>query len=77
MPDDNKDQAAAAAQVAPGKTGPQAAAPGAESGIDKFDALVEKWFAEHFHGTEVARDTRTFNVAQRAKEELKKLLKSV
>jgi hypothetical protein len=37
-------------------------------------ALVEDWFARHFHNSIVARDTATFNHVFAAKEDLKRLL---
>jgi hypothetical protein len=38
------------------------------------DALVERWFADHFHGSPLARDTATYNLVHAAKEELKQRL---
>jgi hypothetical protein len=39
-----------------------------------FDALVERWWADHFPGSAVARDTQAWNVAYAAKEALKRIL---
>lgn len=36
--------------------------------------LIERWWADHFPGSAVARDTAAWNAAYRAKEELKRLL---
>lgn len=40
-----------------------------------MDALIERWFADHFFGSAVARDTQAWNAAHAAKEALKLLLK--
>jgi|GEM_PF-1289470 hypothetical protein len=37
-------------------------------------ALIERWWADHFPGSAVARDTASWNVAHAAKEALKTLL---
>jgi hypothetical protein len=42
---------------------------------EQTDALVERWFADHFFGSAVARDTQAWNAAHAAKEALKLLLK--
>jgi hypothetical protein len=42
-----------------------------------MDLLIERWFAEHFHGSAVARDTQSWNVVHGAKEALKTLLRAV
>ena len=47
----------------------QAAAPPA------IEQLIERWWADHFPGTAVARDTQAWNIAHAAKERLKRLLK--
>jgi hypothetical protein len=39
-----------------------------------FDALVERWWNDHFPGSAAARDTAAWNVAFAAKEELKRRL---
>ena len=40
-----------------------------------FDALVERWWADHFPGSAVAAYTQAWNVAYSAKEALKALLR--
>jgi hypothetical protein len=40
----------------------------------RFDALIEGWWADHFPGSAVARDTAAWNVAYAAKEALKRRL---
>ena len=40
-----------------------------------IDELIERWWADHFPGSPVARDTQVWNVAHAAKERLKRLLK--
>ncbi len=39
-----------------------------------IEALIERWWADHFPGSAVARDTAAWNVAHDAKEALKRLL---
>ena len=39
-----------------------------------LDTLIEHWWADHFPGSPVARDTAAWNVAHAAKEALKRLL---
>ncbi len=39
-----------------------------------IDQLIERWWANHFPGSAVARDTQAWNVAYAAKETLKRLL---
>ncbi len=39
------------------------------------DALIDRWWSDHFPGSAVARDTQAWNVAFVAKEALKRLLK--
>ena len=36
---------------------------------------IERWWADHFPGSAVARDTQAWNIAHAAKEKLKRLLK--
>ena len=36
---------------------------------------IERWWADHFPGSVVARDTQAWNIAHAAKETLKRLLK--
>lgn len=38
------------------------------------DASIERWWADHFPGSAVARDTAAWNVAHAAKEALKRWL---
>ena len=40
-----------------------------------IEHLVERWWADHFPGSAVARDTQAWNIAHAAKEKLKRLLK--
>ena len=40
-----------------------------------LDTIVERWWADHFPGSVVARVTETWNHAFAAKEELKRRLK--
>jgi len=40
-----------------------------------IEQLIERWWADHFPGSTVARDTQAWNVAHAAKERLKQLLK--
>jgi hypothetical protein len=40
-----------------------------------IDALIERWFADHFHGSPIARDNEHYQHAWGAKEALKRLLK--
>jgi hypothetical protein len=47
----------------------QAAAP------PSIEQLIERWWADHFPGSAVARDTQAWNIAHAAKEMLKRLLK--
>lgn len=42
---------------------------------DQLDALIERWWADHFPGSAVARDTAAWNVAHAAKERLKRRLR--
>ena len=39
------------------------------------DELIERWFADHFHGSAVSRNAETYQVVFVAKEALKRLLK--
>ena len=41
------------------------------------DELIERWWADHFPGSPIARDTQAWNVAYAAKETLKRLLKGI
>ena len=40
-----------------------------------IEELIERWWADHFPGSAVARDTQAWNIAHAAKERLKRLLK--
>jgi hypothetical protein len=40
-----------------------------------MEQLIENWWADHFPGSAVARDTQAWNTAHAAKERLKRLLK--
>jgi hypothetical protein len=40
-----------------------------------IELLIERWWADHFPGSAVARDTQAWNIAHAAKEKLKRLLK--
>jgi hypothetical protein len=41
---------------------------------DSIDALIERWWMEHFPGSPVAQVTQAWNHALAAKESLKRLL---
>ena len=41
---------------------------------DSIDALIERWWMEHFPGSPVAQVTQAWNHALAAKDELKRLL---
>jgi hypothetical protein len=56
-------------------TGPAGDAPQSAPPADGIVALVERWFADHFHGSPIARDNENYSHAFRAKEALKQLLK--
>ncbi|HUN99572.1 MAG TPA: hypothetical protein VMU69_25475 [Bradyrhizobium sp.] len=43
-------------------------------GDARLDRLIEQWWADHFWGSAVARDTAAWNAAHAAKEALKRLL---
>ena len=43
---------------------------------ENLDELIERWWADHFPGSAVARDTAAWNVAHTAKETLKHMLGS-
>ena len=43
----------------------------------RSDELIECWWADHFPGSAVARDTQAWNVAYAAKERLKRLLRGI
>lgn len=47
-----------------------ATSPGAAPHPD-FGALIDRWFADHFHGSAVARSSEAINVALRARDDLK------
>jgi hypothetical protein len=40
-----------------------------------IEQLIERWWADHFPGSAIARDTQAWNVAHAAKERLKRLLR--
>jgi len=42
-----------------------------------LDELIECWWADHFPGSAIARDTQAWNVAYAAKERLKRLLRGI
>jgi hypothetical protein len=42
---------------------------------DAVEQLIERWWADHFPGSAVARDTHAWNIAHAAKEGLKRLLR--
>jgi hypothetical protein len=44
---------------------------------ETHDALVERWWADHFQGSPVAQSTAAWNHAFAAKEELKRRLASL
>jgi hypothetical protein len=54
----------------------EAAAPVSPAPPQKnFDALIERWWADHFPGSAVAAYTQAWNTAYSAKEALKTLLR--
>jgi hypothetical protein len=62
--------ASAAADTRP--AGDASQSPPAAGGIE---ALIERWFADHFHGSPIATDNGHYQHAWGAKEALKRLLK--
>jgi len=44
---------------------------------DDIEALIERWWAEHFPGSPVAQVTQAWNHALAAKEALKRVLQNV
>jgi hypothetical protein len=42
---------------------------------ESIEQLIERWWADHFPGSEVARDTQAWNIAHGAKETLKRVFK--
>jgi hypothetical protein len=40
-----------------------------------MDALVERWWEDHFPNTHLSRDTQSWAIAYKAKETLKRLLR--
>lgn len=46
----------------------------AEPKPGKHDALVDAWFAEHFHNSKASQDVEIHNILHGAKEALKKKL---
>ncbi|HZT90209.1 MAG TPA: hypothetical protein VFA12_19740 [Stellaceae bacterium] len=53
----------------------EAAPPELVEGPHPLEALVERWWADHFPGSVVARYTECWNYAHGAKEALKALLR--
>jgi hypothetical protein len=45
-----------------------------DSHVGRAVALIERWFAEHFHNSPISRDTQCWNHAVRAKDRLIKML---
>jgi hypothetical protein len=43
----------------------------------QIDELIERWWADHFPGSPIARDTQAWNVAYAAKEALKRLMRGI
>lgn len=73
LPDENESlEAAAPAVLPPVDVAPPAPAPAVPS-----DAVVESWFAKHFHGMGALIDERTYNLLHAAKEDLKRVLAAV
>ncbi len=79
---DDVKEPAPAAEAPPGaqKTATHCAAPEAElakyepTALARIDDVVERWFADHFPGSAIARDTLCWNVVHKATEELKRRL---
>jgi hypothetical protein len=42
---------------------------------DGIEALIERWFADHFHGSPIATNNEHYQHAWGAKEALKRLIK--
>ncbi|MBV9861888.1 MAG: hypothetical protein JO267_07045 [Alphaproteobacteria bacterium] len=66
-------------QTAEAETPPQPAArPATENAarppVCDTDAVVERWWSDHFPGSSVAQNTVTWNIAFAAKEDLKRRL---
>ena len=60
----------------PAATPEAAPAAATERSPDKnFEALVERWWADHFPGSAVAAYTQAWNIAFSAKEALKAMLR--
>ena len=66
---DDNDQAAPVADERP-RPDPEPA----PSRFAAIEALIERWWEDHFPGSAVARDTQAWNIAHAAKEALKRLL---
>ena len=50
------------------------ATPDVKPADESLDKLIERWWADHFPGSAVARYTAAWNAAHAAKEALKQLL---
>ena len=78
--DDVKDPTPATAPADTQETAARSDAPEADAArceptaLARIDDLVERWFADHFPGSAVARDTLCWNVVHKATEELKRRL---
>ena len=46
-----------------------------DAAAEAIEQLIERWWADHFPGLAVARDTPAWNIAHAAKEGLKRLLR--
>jgi hypothetical protein len=58
-------------------TQPEAAPAPAQAGAparETVNALIDRWFVDHFHGSPVATVTEHFNLVQQAVEDLKRRL---
>lgn len=60
--------------TAPSRAARPALAPVSPAPANPHDALVERWWADHFPGSPVAATTAAWNHAFAAKEELKRRL---
>jgi hypothetical protein len=45
-----------------------------ETEAKALETKIEVWFVKHFHGSKIAGDTDSYNIAHAAKEDLKKIL---
>lgn len=56
------------------KTGVKKAEAKISAEVQKIHAIIEAWFAKHFHGNKISGDTDSYNIAHAAKEDLKTIM---